>query len=115
MVNSAIRGLLGALPTDSEYQRLMDPLYITNVSLAPGDPHKLRVAYRVNDIRLLKAFADTWEPAAKVAVSRILGSLAAYDTDPGSLSLADRNLNTSLLEGETYSGGKLGAGYLQGH
>lgn len=93
---------LGSMPTAEEYEQLMNPLVIENVQLvAEGDDLFVEVAYRVNDLRLHKGFADAWDTAYLEAVGRIASVFARHETPPRQLGLPNLDLDIGLPEGRT--------------
>jgi hypothetical protein len=106
VTDGAVGWVLGNVPTTGEYEKLMEPLKITGVSISRGekkeDPHLLQVYYRVNDLRLLKPFADAWDQTYMGAVERIISSFTLYAADPAGFSLMDANLDTGLAEKMAY-------------
>lgn len=97
------------LPTTQEYDRIMKPLLIENVEAdlpdfdAGGDQARLRVRFRVNDLRLLKPFIDEWFWAITTARQLSFLNMEKWLADPDGFTLADINLDTALPIGRPYS------------
>lgn len=90
--------LLGPMPSAKEYEQIMEPVQIREVTL--HEDHGLRVAYRVNDLRLLKGFVDQWDALEKTAVDKIGAYFQDYHQEPASFELPDIDLLTGLPVGE---------------
>jgi hypothetical protein len=95
--------LLGDMPTAEEYELVMHPLVVEDVALIEdAGASSLEVTYRVNDLRLLKGFADDWDVAYPQAVDRIGDVFARHWTAPRQLGLPNLDLDIGLPEGEAF-------------
>lgn len=95
--------ILGEMPTALEYELLMNPLVIDTVELVDdGGVPILEVSYRVNDLRLLKGFADDWDVTFPQAVARIGEVFARIETPARQLGLPNMDLDIGRPEGETF-------------
>ena len=95
--------VLGAMPSAEAYELLMNPLVIDDVTVVEEAGRAfLEVAYRVNDLRLYKGFADAWDAAHLQAVARIHAVFARHTTEPRRLGLPNLDLDIGMPEGETF-------------
>lgn len=90
--------VLGEMPTAEEYEQLMEPLVVTDAAWvrdADGQ-ESLRIAYDVNDIRLLRGFADQVDGAYLMAAANIEAAMGFFGQPPADLRLVNTNLDTGL-------------------
>ena len=94
----------GPPPTPDEYEKLMNPLSIDNVTLekipetGPDDPQGfLVIDYTVNDLRLMKLFCDDWDKVNVHAAQYSLDCINKWAANPSGFKLPNLDLNVGLV------------------
>ena len=99
--------LKGTPPTPRQYRRIMEPIKIESVDWEfpdeLGNDAKLKVRYKVNDVRLHGFFCEAWNQRVDQAVAMAAAYLRLWSDSPDGFTVPNLNLSYGAPDGVGFS------------